>query len=331
MLKKISLSLLACSTLICLACTKKTGEKTVTLVMAEVNPAESFVGRVDAAFKEKAEELSGGSIIIDISYSAALGNDRQVMDLVKTPGSIVQLVRSSTNLSSYSKGLPLRSALLSIPYTFRNDEHFWRFARSELAEEILDEPYRLGLGIKGLFFGEEGQRHFFSPLPIKDISDLRGKTIRVSGNALKDIVQAFGGIPVDLPFPEMYTAMHIGSVEIADQPLTNYLSNGFHKVAPYMICDGHMIGSFQVIINAACWDSLSQKQQQVLKEAGAYASEFCRKTLDDITKEAVERLEKEGAVIIPLADNSPWQEACVQIREKEALVDPVMYRQILAF
>ena len=58
MLKKISLSLLACSALVCLACTKKTGEKTVTLVMAEVNPAESFVGRVDAAFKEKAEELS---------------------------------------------------------------------------------------------------------------------------------------------------------------------------------------------------------------------------------------------------------------------------------
>ena len=34
----------------------------VTLVMAEVNPLDTIVGQTDTAFKEKVEELSGGSI-----------------------------------------------------------------------------------------------------------------------------------------------------------------------------------------------------------------------------------------------------------------------------
>ena len=38
----------------------------VTLVYAEVNPIDSIIGNVATAFKEKAEELSGGSITIDI-------------------------------------------------------------------------------------------------------------------------------------------------------------------------------------------------------------------------------------------------------------------------
>ena len=33
----------------------------VTLVMAEVNPLDTIVGQTDTAFKEKVEELSGGS------------------------------------------------------------------------------------------------------------------------------------------------------------------------------------------------------------------------------------------------------------------------------
>ena len=38
------------------------GDPEVTLVYAEVNPLDTIVGQTDTAFKEKVEELSGGSI-----------------------------------------------------------------------------------------------------------------------------------------------------------------------------------------------------------------------------------------------------------------------------
>ncbi len=48
----------------------------------------------------------------------------------------------------------------SIPYTFVSEDHFWKFADSELAEEFLLEPHNVGLPMRGLCYGEEGFRNF---------------------------------------------------------------------------------------------------------------------------------------------------------------------------
>ena len=53
----------------------------VTLVYAEVNPADTIVGQTAAHFKERVEELSGGSITIDVQYSGVLGSENDVLYL----------------------------------------------------------------------------------------------------------------------------------------------------------------------------------------------------------------------------------------------------------
>ena len=57
----------------------------VTLVYAEVNPLEgTIVGQTATAFKEKVEELSGGSITIDIQANGVLGAESDVLDRIRT-------------------------------------------------------------------------------------------------------------------------------------------------------------------------------------------------------------------------------------------------------
>ena len=49
---------------------------TVTLTYADVNPIEgTIVGEMALAFKEKTEELSGGTVIIDIQANGVLGSE----------------------------------------------------------------------------------------------------------------------------------------------------------------------------------------------------------------------------------------------------------------
>ena len=48
--------------------------------MAEVNPLDTIVGQTDTAFKEKVEELSGGSITVDLQASGVLGSENDVLD-----------------------------------------------------------------------------------------------------------------------------------------------------------------------------------------------------------------------------------------------------------
>ena len=42
------------------------------------------------------------------------------------------------------------------------------------------EPEDLGLGVRGLFYAEEGFRHFFTVDPVSSIEDLAGMKLRVS-------------------------------------------------------------------------------------------------------------------------------------------------------
>ena len=122
----------------------------VTLVYAEVNPLDTIVGKTDQAFKDKVEELSGGSIKIDLQASGVLGAENDVLDTMLGGGGTIDMSRiSAFALTTYGAA---KSKLLSIPYTFAGREHYWNFVNSELAPEFLMEPNELGLGVRGLFY-----------------------------------------------------------------------------------------------------------------------------------------------------------------------------------
>ena len=152
----------------------------VTLVYAEVNPLDTIVGQTGTHFKEKVEELTGGSVVIDVQASGVLGSENDVLDAILGGSTTIDISRiSAFALTSYGCN---KSKLLSIPFTFENRAHFWNFANSDLAPEFLSEPQELGLPVRGLFYGEEGFRHFFTVKPVATITDLKGMKLRVSND-----------------------------------------------------------------------------------------------------------------------------------------------------
>lgn len=129
----------------------------VTLVYAEVNPLDTIVGQTATHFKEKVEELTGGSVVIDVQASGVLGSENDVLDAILGGSTSIDMSRiSAFALTSYGCN---KSKLLSIPFTFENRAHFWNFANSELAPEFLNEPQELGLPVRGIFYGEIGRAH----------------------------------------------------------------------------------------------------------------------------------------------------------------------------
>lgn len=328
MKKLISIFLAVSSFAIFFSCKgKQAEEKSLTLLLAESNPPESIIGQVDKAFADKVSELSNGKITINVQYSGILGDESKVMEMIVNPDSSIQLARVSASLASYGGK---KSKLITIPYTFSNSEHFWEFANSDVAEEILDEPYEKGLGVKGLFYAEEGFRHFFSVSQLKSIDDLKGKLTRTSNSkTLQDLISAFEAVPVTVNFSDLYASLQTGQAEVAEQPISNYYSNGFHIVAPYLILDGHMLGAVQVLINSKTWDSLSKTQQEILKEAGKNATEYCKHIVSQAEEETIKKLESEGATVTKVKDISPWRNACKDMIQDSSKEFPELYQKIL--
>ncbi len=314
----------------CSSETDTAGDEVLTLVYAEVNHLDTIVGQTGTAFKEKVEELSNGTIKIDIQASGVLGSENDVLDTMLGGGGTIDMSRiSAFALTSYGGE---KSKLLSVPYTFANRDHFWNFATSDLAPEFLLESQENGSGIRGLFYGEEGFRHFFTTEEVNEIADLEGMKLRVSNDpVMTGMVKALGAVPTVISFGELYSALQTGVVVGAEQPIANYKSNAFPEVAPNLILDGHTLGAIQVVITDEAWNSLTTEQQDILMEAGKYASEFNREISQKAEDEVLAQLVEEGVNVVEVNDITPWQEACKEVIEMATADNAELYQQILDF
>lgn len=300
----------------------------VTLIYAEVNPLDSIVGQMASDFKSKVEELSDGKITIDVQASGVLGSENDVLDAMLGGGGTIDMSRiSAFALTSYGGQ---KSMLLSLPYTFVSRDHFWNFANSDLAQDFLMESQENGSGVRGLFYGEEGFRHFFTKDAITGIEDLKGMKLRVSNDpVMNGLVEGLGASPTVVSFGELYSALQTGVVDGAEQPIANYKSNAFQEVAPTMILDGHTLGAVQVIITDEAWGKLTEDQQAILMEAGAYASAQNRANSENKEKEVLDDLKAEGINIVEVSDITPWQEATKKVIEENTKGYEDLYQSIL--
>ena len=281
----------------------------VTLVYAEVNPLDSIVGQTATYFAEKVSELSGGTVTIDIQASGVLGSENDVLDSILGGATTIDMSRiSAFALTSYGAQ---KSVLLSLPFTFVSREHYWNFANSDLAPEFLNEPQTLGLPIRGVFYGEEGFRHFFTVDPIETTADLAGMKLRVSNDpVMNGLVEGLGASPTVVSFGELYSALQTGVVDGAEQPIANYKSNAFQEVAPYLILDGHTLGAVQVIITDNAWAKLTENQQKAIMEAGKLAQQFNAELSAGEEAKVLDALKAEGTTVIDNVDKAALAEAC---------------------
>ena len=217
MKKFLALTMALCM-IFALCAVSASADEPITLTYAEVNPLEgTTVGEMAKSFKAKLEELSGGTVLVDIQASGVLGSEDQILDNLLGGGNITDISRiSAFALTQYGCD---KASLLSIPYTFVNEDHFWKFADSELAQEFLNEPQEIGLPLRGLCYGEEGFRHFFFKNEVKGLDDLKGLKIRVSSDpVMTGMVTNLGASATSVPFTELYSALNTGVVDGAEQP-----------------------------------------------------------------------------------------------------------------
>ena len=299
----------------------------ITFVMAEVNPPDTIVGMTDTKFKEEVEARSKGTIKIDLQASGVLGAEKDVLDNMMGGGGTVDISRiSAFSLTPYGAE---KSKLLSLPYTFVSRDHYWNFATSDLANEFLNEPADNKLGVRGIFYGEEGFRHFFTKDEITDISSFSGMKLRVSEDpVMEGLAKGLGASPTVIPFTDLYSSLQTGVVDGAEQPIANYKSNAFPEVAPYMILDGHTIGATEIIITDEAWNELTEEQQKIIVEAGKAAQEYNREISAQKENEVLEELKKDGVNIIEVSDLTPWQDAVKSVIDENIKGQEDLYKKI---
>lgn len=287
----------------------------VTLVYAETNSAESPSGQIALHFKEKVEELTGGSVEIDFQGNGVLGTEVDILNGMVAMAGTVDIERvTSSRLANYKCN---KNALLGLPFTFENRDHFWKFVDSELGAEVLAEPAEVGIGVTGLFFSEEGFRHFFFTKPCESFEDLAGRKIRVAEDAImQGVCEGVGAAPTVVAYNELYTSLQSGVVDGAEQPFSPYQDNAFYEVAPYMLLDQHTMGVATVVISDLAKMKLSEEQWAAVQEAAKDTEAFAKKTMEESDAAIKTSLEEKGVIFTEVTDFAPYKEGVTEVIAK---------------
>jgi len=300
----------------------------VRIIYADVNPIETLIGQVAVTFRDKVYELSNGSIIVDVRAGGVLGSEEHKLDDMIGGIGTIHMSRFSTFMFN-ARGAQLTS-LLQLPFVFEDREHFWNFAHSDLGQVLLNESLDLGLGVRTLFFGEEGFRHFFTRNPVSGLEDFQGMQLRVPADPVTvGMVEGMGASAVVVPFTELYTALQTGVVDGAEQPVINYEANYFFEPAPNLILNGHTLGIWQVTILESVWERLTENQKRAMQEAAAYTMEFTRVNSERLEQESLDRLRERGTAIVDVPDKAPWAAAVRSVVDANITGREDIFQQIL--
>lgn len=300
----------------------------VTLVFAESGTQDSTTGKVASYFKEKAEELSGGSVTIDLNFAGVLGSEAEVFSALGAEDGGVDLARLSTSLLS-EHGCD-KNALLTVPYTFASRAHWWNFITSDVGAQVLGEPQEIGLPFRGLFFVEDGFRDFFTVRSVTGLQDFKGLRLCVADSAITGgIVESLGAVVSDAPAEDLYTALQTGQADGGELSLNSYAVGGYNQVANTLILDGHTLSSSQVVMRSASWDALTENQRTALTQAGTLAEEYNAQISQQEEDRVLDNLRSQGCNIVEVPDKSDWAVACSNVVEQYTKDQPELYAQIL--
>lgn len=134
------------------------------------------------------------------------------------------------------------------------------------------------------------------------LESLQGLKVRVAGGAMNKTVSALGGIPVQVPGPEMYDALSRGTV---DGAIYSRMALNAFKLEPLLkySVDGIRLGSGSIVMVASdkTWNGLSDELKAAIAEAGKAAQKHLCEYQDaqeaQVSKDLVE---KNGWTIVDL-------------------------------
>jgi tripartite ATP-independent transporter DctP family solute receptor len=245
-------------------------------------------------FSEKLKELSKGTMMVDQYPGAQLGQEPQVLQLVKA-GDIDFAIISSANTATISP----QAGVMSLHFLFRDENHVIKGLADprvfEAIRTMIDETTQ-GLHVIGT--GSQGVRHMYSKKEIKNVGDIKNMKIRVQATATEDTMfPAYGAQTVHMPFGSVYTSLQTGVVDTAENSINVYLVNKHYEVAPVLNLTEHEANNALVFVSDKAWQSFSDEQKKwVLEAANEVSSKEPAKAFE-LERTAATKLKSMGVKI----------------------------------
>ena len=259
---------------------------------------------------ERAAELSGGAMEIQIFPNGQLGSETDCVEQVQRGA----LAMAKTSAAAIEGFVP-EMAVFGLPYLFRDNDHLWQVLNGEVGRELLAAGE--DVGIHGLCYYDSGSRSFYTVgHAITSPEKLEGEKVRVMASRMSmDMVSSMRGSPTPIAFGELYTALQQGMVDGAENNPTVFLSSRHYEVAKHYSLDEHTTIPDIVVFSQSIWEDMTPQERSWLNQAAHESVEYQRALWAEKVEEALEKVQAEG-VRIYRPDKAPFVEATAPMYEQ---------------
>jgi TRAP-type transport system periplasmic protein len=293
------------------------GGESQEFVFAYEGPEETAQGIAADIFGEALDEASGGSMTIQQYPAAQLGGEPEMLEKVRS-GDLDFIISSTANAAAIAPA----SGVMSLHYLVGSPEE----AIAVFGDEGVNQAYKdmaaeAVTGAQPLTLFTLPLRNMYGPpgSEVQSVEDVRGAKVRVQATATEDtIFSAYGAQPVHMAFPELYSALQTGVVDLAENAVTYYGLNKHYEVAPVMSMTEHEANGQVIWVSDAAWNAMSPEQQ----EAVTAAADRVRTEQPAQAFELQEQLQQEyagmGVKFVTDVDKQSFQEISVPMQDQLA-------------
>ena len=257
------------------------------------------------------EERSGGRLQIRVFHSRQLGEEKETIE--QTRVGAIDLNR--TNVALVGTFVPATN-VLAMPFLFRSIEHLQKVLDGPIGNEILNsfEPY----GFVGLAFYDSGARSIYNSVrPIRSLADLKGLRIRVQQSELMaEMIRAFGAEPVQMPYGQVLTGLATRLIDGAENNWPSFVTTDHYKYAGYYTITEHTMTPEVLVMSLKAWQSLSDDDRNIFREAALRSSQFMREKWRDLEERSRQQAEAAGVEIVKDLDREPFIAVMSVVYEK---------------
>jgi tripartite ATP-independent transporter DctP family solute receptor len=254
------------------------------------------------------DSVLAGRLSIDLQLGGVLGNEKETLEKLSF-GGLEMACSSAAPLAEFA---PV-TGVLSLPFLFENTEHLWRVLDSDIGDEIA--AGLTNAGFVPLAWYDAGARSFYNrQRPVRSAADLAGLKIRVQrSEVMRDMVSALGASPVSLGFKQVYTSLHTGAIDGAENNLPSYRSERHFEAASFYSLDRHAVIPDVILVARSAWLRLTPEERQLLRAAARESALDQRAFWAEYEKTAISEVTAAGSEINEIED----------LEELRQLVDPV--------
>lgn len=285
------------------------------LVLANVHAAgfPTAVALAGLAREVASEPVLAAAVEIDPQLGGILGGEKEVLEKVQF-GGVAMACTSVAPLAEFAPEI----GVLTLPYLFRDREHFWSVLDGPLGDELL-----AGLeahGFVGLAWYDAGARSFYNrQRRVRSLGELAGLKIRVQrSELLLDTVSALGATPVAMSFKEVYTNLYTGAVDGAENNPPSWVSERHFEVAPYLVLDRHTMVPDLLVVERATWEALAPEVRDGLRTAARRSSVEQRRLWLAREEAALAEARAAGCAIDEVEDPEAFRAAVAPVWERHA-------------